>query len=1088
MRKILLSLVFLSLVFFVNAQNNDNVLAKQLVSKNAAAIGLSQDALNNYIVSSAYFDKSANTELVYLLQSYKGLPVWNQMLVMSFRDGKLLSKAGSFLDNIAQLTSFKSATPATTPADAVRSSITDSKVAMPASLAVRNTLDPGKKYDFGKLQNITTENVTAELMWVPVLENGKITSVKLAWEVQLYLAHQPDYWNIRVDASTNKVIDKNNLTVYENFDKFKPSQLSNADQMDFFKTIEELQKSTSPENKINADFFNSPNILNSPTLVGTANYTIIPYPVESPLYGPAAVRTNPWTLAGGNATTLQWQNDGTLDYIISRGNNVHAHEDQANNNSNNGIVATSTTSPDPLNFTYAGQPNYTVQPTTPLFQQFAITNLFYWNNIVHDMSYKYGFDEPAGNFQANNLGRGGLQNDYVQADAQDGGGTNNANFATPVDGVNPRMQMYLFSPAPATITFVVNSPAVIAGQYTAVEGAMSTNNLLINVGPKTGQLIYYNDDAPGTTHYACNPPANTLTGKVALINRGFGGAICTAAVNFTTKVLNAQNAGAIAVVMVNNVSGAPIVMGGTDNTITIPAVMISDVDGATIAAQLANNVNVTLSATGGGTVNLDGDIDNGVITHEYFHGVSTRLTGGPANSSCLNNAEEGGEGWSDYNALMLTTDWSTAVITDGFNKKRPIGNYVEGQPTTGPGIRNYPYCTNIAINPLTYANMGVAPIGTEVHNIGEIWCETLWEMTWQIIQTDGINPNLWNNGTAGGNSVAYRLVIAGLKLQPCSPGYIDARNAILQADQNLYAGIHTCSIWTAFAKRGMGFSASEGSSNSATDQTPAFDLPPGAVFTAQPTNSTTCNGSTVSFSATATGATTYQWQVSTTGCGGTFTNVTNVAPYSGATTNTLTINPAAVSMNGYAYRLVASTTCGSGNSNCAVLTVVAAAVGGTVTPANTSVCATPNSTLLTLTGNVGPVTQWQSSTVSAAGPFTAIAGTAGLQTYTATNVAVTTWYNVLISAVGCASATSSVAAITVLPGALPMYIVADPGTTVCAGDPARLTVMEGGSATTVIASESSDNTTITVGNSILLPALPRQTVSGVHTISPHSLQ
>ncbi len=48
------------------------------------------------------------------------------------------------------------------------------------------------------------------------------------------------------------------------------------------------------------------------------------------------------------------------------------------------------------------------------------------------------------------------------------------------------------------------------------------------------------------------------------------------------------------------------------------------------------------------TPNRDGDLDNGIIVHEYGHGVSNRLAGGPANTSCLNNQEQMGEGWSDY--------------------------------------------------------------------------------------------------------------------------------------------------------------------------------------------------------------------------------------------------------------------------------------------------------------------------------------------------------------------------------------------------------------------------------------------------------
>ena len=91
----------------------------------------------------------------------------------------------------------------------------------------------------------------------------------------------------------------------------------------------------------------------------------------------------------------------------------------------------------------------------PLDSQPAIvTNLFYWNNVVHDVTHAYGFDEAAGNFQVNNYGNGGLGNDDVRAEAQDGSGRNNANFGTGVDGQRPRMQMFEWrsaEPNPITI-------------------------------------------------------------------------------------------------------------------------------------------------------------------------------------------------------------------------------------------------------------------------------------------------------------------------------------------------------------------------------------------------------------------------------------------------------------------------------------------------------------------------------------------------------------------------------------------------------------------------------------------------------------
>ena len=73
-------------------------------------------------------------------------------------------------------------------------------------------------------------------------------------------------------------------------------------------------------------------------------------------------------------------------------------------------------------------------PTTSLNQTAAVTNLFYLTNRLHDRLYGYGFTESAGNFQADNFGNGGVGGDPLNAEAQDGGAMNNANFATPPDG------------------------------------------------------------------------------------------------------------------------------------------------------------------------------------------------------------------------------------------------------------------------------------------------------------------------------------------------------------------------------------------------------------------------------------------------------------------------------------------------------------------------------------------------------------------------------------------------------------------------------------------------------------------------------
>ncbi len=801
MKKILLFLLLLSVGSFLKAQDIDKVTALQLVNKNSAAIGLSKADIENVIVSNAY--KSGPLDLVYLQQMYKGLPVFNQLQVLAFKNGLPVSNSGGRIRDIESKSNLLPAFPGVTPQDAVKTAIQSKKGSFPQNM--KASLVNGK-FDFGK-STIANENITAELMWVP-LEDGK--DVRLAWQVYFVPKKTSDYWMIRIDANNNEVIGENNLTVYCNWDNPFDKGVNNA------KHEHNGQISTPNANAVN-EAFNFDNISNSlsespnsPSIVNTANYKVIPFPAESPKHpgGLPALVNNPWNLAPGNATSLKWHSNGTTDYNTTRGNNVWAQED-ANGNNGTGISATSTTSPDPLNFNFT--PDFMVSPSqaTPIpNQQFNITNLFYWNNIMHDVVYQYGFDEPAGNFQANNQGRGGAGNDYVLADCQDGGGTNNANFSTPADGGSGRMQMYLWS-APSGL--LVNTPASIAGNHPSTESAFSTQNLLTNLGPRTGQVVYYNDIA-AATHEGCVTPSNAaaLSGKIALIIRGN----C----NFTVKVKNAQNAGAIGVIMVNNIAGDPITMGGTDNTITIPAVMVSNVTGALFANQLANNLNVTLSAG----QPIDGDVDNGVIAHEFSHGISGRLTGGPSNPNCLSNAEQMGEGWSDYYSLMITQDWPNSTLLTGEISARGIGTYAIGQTPAGSGIRSQKYCTDFDINNKVYA----ASIPASAHDRGELWCATLWDMTWNIIkQVNTINPNIYDATGGGGNNIALKLVTEGLKLQPCNPGFIDGRNAILQADQALYGGTYSCAIKEAFRKRGMGQFASQGSSSSVTDQVPDFTLP-----------------------------------------------------------------------------------------------------------------------------------------------------------------------------------------------------------------------------------------------------------------------
>ncbi|HEX8253144.1 MAG TPA: M36 family metallopeptidase [Thermoanaerobaculia bacterium] len=141
---------------------------------------------------------------------------------------------------------------------------------------------------------------------------------------------------------------------------------------------------------------------------------------------------------GGNAESpAGWVTSNT-----TIGNNVDAYLDRDNNN-----AADTNSRPVSATQDFIYTFNAAADPTTASQQQLAVASLFYLNNVVHDKLYRHGFNEAAGNFQTNNFGKGGLGNDPVNAEAQDGGGTNNANFSTPADGSRPRMQMYLWNTA-----------------------------------------------------------------------------------------------------------------------------------------------------------------------------------------------------------------------------------------------------------------------------------------------------------------------------------------------------------------------------------------------------------------------------------------------------------------------------------------------------------------------------------------------------------------------------------------------------------------------------------------------------------------
>ena len=468
---------------------------------------------------------------------------------------------------------------------------------------------------------------------------------------------------------------------------------------------------------------------------------------------------------GGLESPNGWLFGGSHQSVNIGGNNVRAYLDV---DANNGPDAGGTPVSDGNFVTdlVVGE-----SPSIAANQNVAVQNLFYLNNVIHDRLYSHGFTEAEGNFQENNFGRGGRGSDSVNAEAQDGSGTDNANFATPRDGQNPRMQMFLWTGAGGTHSVVVHAPASIAGSYQAKGAEFGP---ALNTTGVTGNVTLVNDGV-GTTSDACEAlPGGSLSGQIALIDRG--------SCDFTVKVKNAQNAGATAAIVANNQATGLLLMGGTDATITIGSVFISQVDGTTLRS--VTGVNATVKLADVQPLSVDADLDSDIVYHEYGHGLTWRMIGrmdGPIAGAI-------GEGMSDV----------LAIIT---NDNDRVAEYSASDPI---GIRSAPYANYTR----TYGDVA----GTGVHFDGEVYGAIGWRL-WELFKGQGLS-----------SSSLLDYLVAGMTFTPAQPKFENMRDGILAAAAG--SG-HECKVWQAFAQYGVGVGAKATVKGSRITIVESFAVPAG---------------------------------------------------------------------------------------------------------------------------------------------------------------------------------------------------------------------------------------------------------------------
>ncbi len=428
----------------------------------------------------------------------------------------------------------------------------------------------------------------------------------------------------------------------------------------------------------------------------------------------------------------------------------------------------------------------------------AVAQLFFTTNWLHDWYYDSGFDEAAGNAQADNYGRGGIEGDPLRAEAQDSlfdpNYRNNANMSTPADGASPRMQMFVWS-------------ARVDASVLVDPGAVSLETGTANFGPDTFQLsrrVVLVDDGDDVPLDGCAPGPDWVSrvdDLIVLVERG--------GCSFQDKAINAQDAGAAGLLIMNDMPGdPPPQMGDVDPSlvVNIPILSITYEDGAWLEARLeaASAWAEMYRETG---PERDGSIDNSVVAHEFGHYLMRRLAPWCSTKQC----DALGEGWSDFVALHLTYE-------QGDDRYGTYANayYAKGADDSAPyfGTRRVPYSIDFTRNDLTFRHIqdgeplpddisirdnGVS--NSESHNAGEIWATMMWEAYMAFMGITETPDSTFTFEDA--RRLMSDMVVTAFTLAPPDATFTEMRDAVLASALAIEPTVFQ-TFAEAFARRGAG--------------------------------------------------------------------------------------------------------------------------------------------------------------------------------------------------------------------------------------------------------------------------------------------
>ena len=775
----------------------------------AHARGLDSATLGELVVAHAHRDPDLDLDYVYLQQRLDGIPVRGARASVALRGRSVVSYAHSLepaADGLVGAVAPRSARPRIGDREALERAAAVFGIVPPAALAPRSgAVDGRRAYGTPAYARLP---VTVEDYYLREA-SGRLRRCR---GVQLALAGQSSDYLVSVDAVTGDVVEVVDRTNRCAFGHARPRARGGSRERTP-RGATALTSRPPPPGGRDAE---------------SASYRVFAWPAESPSHGVHAFADDP---ADATASPFGWHDtDGEpgAEFTVTRGNNAHAYRDGRDEGQ------PSEGEPDGgpelrFDFGFADDREALDQSDA------AIVNLFYGVNKVHDLAQRYGFTEEAGNYQETNYGGASGANDPVIAQAQDGGllaesGSpppdylNNANFSTRGDGSPGVMQMYLWTTAASDTLVSAAGPDPLAGKRygptSAVAQGWGEGAYVDTVLAVRAPITRYDDGIAETSRAdACEPPVDpdALAGRIVVIDRG----TC----QFGAKALRTQDAGAVGVVICNYDDDVlPMGAGEEGALVTVPVVMLTSTGCAELLLDLAEFPDLTLEIgrpERRGPQYRSSSFDNAIVVHEYAHGITNRLVGGADETTCLDTrvaAEQMGEGWSDFLALV-----ATVAPEHTRDLARPFGTYPLGLAPADRGIRNHPYSTDLAVNPVTYASVA-DPAFSQPHGIGSVWASMLWDVYWDLVDAHGRSGDLLRG--EGGDNRALALVMQALKLLPCYPDFVSGRDAILRADTLLYDGEDADLLWRAFARRGLGFGADAGERDDRFDGTESFALPP----------------------------------------------------------------------------------------------------------------------------------------------------------------------------------------------------------------------------------------------------------------------